>query len=186
MALLWVFVAFILLSNMWSVTTVKTDEFFYSIVGMNDQNTIVDECTFLCYESNCSVAAIQALNCPNVSWIEFDPSDTPCELFDKWGFSTINYTVFAIDDEQNIMADSIEFIPNFFTAAVNYGCALLTLWPDAVWFGMSFVPNVEFIHKPMASCFAECAHGYCSIDCPVGHAAYCFCNGGINPSCSCR
>lgn len=157
----------------------------YLIVGIDDQNSIVDNCSFPCYESNCSVAAIQATNCPNVSWIAFVPSDEECSLFNsKRTFTAVNYTVFAVDDERNMIDGSLQIIPNYFIDAVNYGCGLLTLWPDTVWFGMAF--DSDSVFEPLASCYASCPRGYCSIDCPPGHAAYCVCDGGSTPDCICR
>jgi hypothetical protein len=166
----------------------------YRIVGIDNQNSVVDNCSFPCYESNCSKVALRANNCPDVSWVAFVSSYVECSLFNKQTFSVTNYTVFAVDDERNIIDDSLQIIPNYFNYAVNYGCALLTLWPDAIWFGMVFDSSdsiskplaSELISKPLASCYAECQNGYCSIDCPPGHAAYCYCVGGTAPKCTCN
>lgn len=109
----------------------------YRVIGLDDQGNIVNDCSFPCYEANCSETAIEAYHCPNATWIAFVPSDIECQFFSDRKYDLVNYTVFAVDSDRYIIPDSMQYIPNYFVSAVNYGCALVQLWPDAVWFGMN-------------------------------------------------
>jgi len=109
----------------------------YRVLGLDDQGYIVNDCSFPCYETNCSETAIEAYNCPNATWIAFVTSELECQLFNNRKYGPVNYTVFAVDSYRNIIPDSIQYIPYYFVDAINYGCALTRLWPDAIWFGMN-------------------------------------------------
>jgi hypothetical protein len=115
----------------------KYDDALYRVIGLDDNNRIVNDCSFPCYDHNCSDVAIQATKCPNATWIAFIASSIECTFFNNWSRKDINYTVFAVDQDRNIDINSIETIPVYFAGAINYGCGLLTLWPNAMWFGMT-------------------------------------------------
>src|SRR5579872_3834155 len=104
----------------------------YLVMGLTDQDTIVDNCSFPCFESNCSQIAVQAYHCPDVTWIAFVPAGDECEMWGNWSYEMYTYAVFAVDEDREMILASLEKIANSFTKAVNYGCALLTLWPNAM------------------------------------------------------
>lgn len=164
----------------------------YYIVGIDKQNSIIKNCSFPCDESNCSAVVLQAYRCPNVDWVVFDLLDAECSLFDKQTHSTTNYTVFAVDGDLEILVGSMQKIPNNFNSAVNYGCALLKMWPNSVFFGMFLDYDLlqnhknHSVFKTQASCYSSCSEGHCGIDCPLGRVAYCYCQNHKYPKCECR
>jgi hypothetical protein len=115
----------------------------YRIIGLTDEDTIVDNCSFPCFKSNCSQTAVQAYSCPTVTWIAFVPSDVECEMWGNWSYEMYTYAVFAVDEDREMIWGTLARIPNSFTKAMNYGCALVTLWPGAMWFGMGMKADEE-------------------------------------------
>jgi hypothetical protein len=114
------------------------EDAYYRILGLDDQNRIIDNCSYPCYPNNCTEAALAANNCPNRSWIAFVPSTPYCIFFNKNHTETTDYVVFAVDINRNIISDSIQLIKNYFDDAINYGCIVLSLNDDAAWIGMLF------------------------------------------------
>lgn len=110
----------------------------YRVLGLDDKNRIIDNCSYPCYQSNCSEVALAANNCSNRSWVAFAPSTTNCFFFNKKHTQTTDYVVFAVDINRNIIPNSEQLIKNYFDDAINYGCIVLSLNDDAVWIGMLF------------------------------------------------
>lgn len=156
----------------------------YTMDGMNKDGNPVKGCSAPCFELNCSEVAQSIFDCSgDTGWIQFTSNTDSCELFLSWIDTPFNYTVFAIDSDGDIDPDSYMEVPTYLTRSIDYGCALLQMWPDTTFFGISKDNN--FKSKTLASCYASCPKGYCSIDCPTGQPSYCICAGGQSPYCRC-
>lgn len=115
---------------------VSTESALYRIIGIDIYGNIVSNCSYPCFESNCSIVAKQAMGCEDVSWIAFAPSSRPCKSFSNWIKDSNVYTVFAVDNGRRIIRGTTQTIPNYFVEAEIYGCGLLTIYQNAMWFGM--------------------------------------------------
>jgi hypothetical protein len=166
---------------------VSTQEAPYTMTGMSENGIPVEGCAAPCFELNCSEVAQSVFDCSSASgWIEFKSNTDECELFLSWIVTPFNYTVFAIDTDGDIDPDSFMDFSTYLTRSIDYGCALLQMWPDTVSFGIS--RNTILKSKTLSPCYASCPGGYCSIDCPVGQPSYCVCTGGTGgyyPYCKC-
>jgi hypothetical protein len=118
------------------VALAVTEDLHYQIVGINEQGELINGCNFSCFESNCSQTAITTFACPNCSWIAFVPDARKCTVFDHNLTKSRAYVVWGIDQDQHLIPQTIKQIDNYFSDAVNYGCALMRWHTDAMWFGM--------------------------------------------------
>lgn len=109
----------------------------YTMIGIDENDHEIDNCIFQCFENNCTTVSQNAFKCQNTQWIKFKSDTNECGLFKKWSYSLENYTVFAVDCDNNIDPNSMREISNYLAEAIDYGCGLLTLWPNAIYFGIT-------------------------------------------------
>lgn len=110
----------------------------YRVIGLNQDNQIIADCSFSCDESTCYLHAFSASLCLNSSWVALVPSDSRCQFFQRNPYATGNYVVWGVTGDRRVISDTTWRIKQYFNNAVNYGCLLLSQYPQAVWIGLQF------------------------------------------------
>lgn len=114
----------------------------YHLIALTDDGQIIDQCFDQCYETNCSLAALQVYNCPGSSWIAFIPIASHCAFFRNHTYDSGNeFIVWVVDQNRHVIPETTWRIKKYFNAAVNYGCIMLSQIIEAKWIGMQFMSH---------------------------------------------
>lgn len=148
----------------------------YTMIGIDENGHEIDNCISQCFENNCTIVAHNEFKCQNTQWVKFKSNKKNCDLFMNRSHALEKYIVYALDYDNNIIPNTTLGIYYDILDAINYGCGLLILFSDAIYFGITLTPT----------CYASCLRGFCSIDCPVGQSAVCICENAEAPQCQCR
>jgi len=131
-------VVYLLLSVFVSFCSSQCSSADYALNAVDSQGNFIQNCSFTCCEINCEKVALMANACLNREFILFESMLDECQLFNSRRNSSTTYTVFAVDENLDVIDGTPTVIHDYFNEAIDFGCGFLTLVPDAVLFGLSF------------------------------------------------